>query len=404
MANAFVTPTWVVREVARLAVNNLKFAGSITRKGASDFKAGAVKVGDTIFLRLPQRFRPTSGQSFQAQAINDQTVAVVITDQANIGTSYSTFDSTLTVQDARERYAKPAAESLANKVDFDGLNRLYKDIYWSVGTPGTTPTTLDTYLEAGTKLTDAAVPMPGRLAVLNPRAMQKLSYASQALFNPTSYISENFREGAYDGRALGVQEWAVDQNVARHTVGTYGGTPLVNGASQTGSSLITNGWTSGGTTLNKGDVFTVDGVYSVNPQNYASTGQLQQFVVTSQISDTTGAITIPISPSIVTSGSLQTVTASPADDAAINMVGASATANAAQSLVYHPEAFVMAMVDLDTDLPGARATAVPVRELRFSVRHVEQYNGLTDQKMNRFDTIYGFKTFRADWAVRVQGL
>jgi hypothetical protein len=39
-----------------------------------------------------------------------------------------------------------------------------------------------------------------------------------------------------------------------------------------------------------------------------------------------------------------------------------------------------------------------------SFRHVEQYNGMTDQKINRIDGIVGFKTFRADWACRVQGL
>lgn len=401
--NSFVTPTWVVREVARLAVNNLKFAGSITRKGSSDYRAGQVKLGDTIFLRLPQRFRPTTGQAFVQQAINDQTVPVTINKQINVGTSYSTFDTTLTVQDARSRYAKPAAESIANKVDYDGLE-LYKDVYWSVGTPGTTPTSSETYLSAGTKLTDAAVPMMGRLAVLNPRAMEKLAFNIFGQFNPQRYISNVFVSGGFDGASLGLEEWAVDQNVRRHTVGTYSGTPLVNGASQTGSSLITDGWGSGVSTLNRGDVFTVDGVYSVNPQNYDSTGQLQQFVVTQTISDTTGAMTISISPSIITSGQLQTVSGSPADNAAINVVGASATANAAQSLVYHPEAFVMAMVDLDKDLPGAAVTTVPARELDFAVRHVEQYNGQTDQKINRFDTIYGFKTFRADWACRVQGL
>lgn len=404
MANAFVTPTWVVREVARIAVNNLKFADSITRKTSEDYRAGGVKVGDTIQLRLPQRFRTTKGQGFVAQAINDQTVAVTITDQANIGTSYSTFDSTLTVQDARQRYAKPAAEQLANTIDYDGLSRVYLDVYWSVGTPGTTPTSNETYLDAGTKLTNAAVPVDGRIAILNPRGMAKLSNANQALFNPTRFQSENFRSGQFAGEALGISMWYQDQNVARSTIGTYGGTPLVNGASQTGASLITDGWSSGATTLNRGDIFTIAGVYAVNPQNYQSTGELQQFVVTAQISDTAGAITASISPSIITSGPLQTVTASPANDAAITMVGVSATASVAQSLVYHPEAFVMAMADLDRDLPGARVTSVSDSQMGVSIRYVEQYNGMTDQKVNRFDCIYGFKTFRPDWACRVQGL
>jgi hypothetical protein len=405
MANAFVTPTWVMRQVARIAVNNLKFAGRITRYGEDKFRAGGVKVGDTVQARLPQRFVTTYGQGFQPQAINDQTVPVTITDQLNIGTSYSTFDTTLTVQDAISRYAKPAGEQLANTIDYLGLSRLFLDVYFSVGTPGTTPTDNETYLDAGTKLTDAACPMDGRIAVLNPRGMAKLSNANQALFNPTRFQSENFRNGQFAGQALGIDEWFQDQNVARFTVSTYAGsTPLVDGANQTGSSVLTNGWASGATTLNKGQVFTIDGVYQVNPQNYQSTGSLQQFVVTQTISDTTGAITISISPSIITSGQLQTVTASPANDAAINLVGASATANTAQSLVFHPEAFIMAMAPLDKDLPGARVTQVTDSQMGVSFRHVEQYNGMTDQKINRIDGIVGYKTFRADWACRVQGL
>jgi hypothetical protein len=404
MANAFVTPTWVMREVARIAVNNLKFAGKITRYGADKYRAGGAKVGDTVQARLPQRFTVTSGQGFQAQAINDQTVPVTITDQLNIGTSYSTFDSTLTVEDAQQRYARPAAEALANQIDYLALSRLYKDVYFSVGTPGTTPTSNETYLSAGTLLSDAACPMDNRCAVLNPRGMAKLSNANLALFNPTRFQSENFRSGQFAGEALGISEWYQDQNVARHTVGTYGGTPLVNGASQTGSSLITDGWSSGATTLNRGDIFTVAGVFQVNPQNRQSTGQLQQFVVTSTISDTTGDMTIAISPSIITSGQLQTVSASPANNAVITVLGTSATANAAQSLVFHPEAFIMAMAPLDKDLPGARVTQVTDTQMGVSFRHVEQYSGLTDQKINRIDGIVGYKTFRADWACRVQGL
>jgi hypothetical protein len=392
-----------MREVARIAKNNLKFAGSITRYADDKFVAGGVKVGDTVQARLPQRFRTTKGQAFQGQAINDQTVPVTITDQANIGTTFSSVDLTLTVQDARERYARPAAEQLANTIDYDGLSRVYKDVYWSVGTPGVAPTTNATYLSAGVKLSNAAVPADGRKAVLNPNSTATISNANQTLFNPANFQSANFRAGEFAGEALGISSWAMDQNVAMHTIGTYGGTPEVLNAGQTGSTLVVDGWSSGASTLNKGDVITVEGVYAVNPQNYQSTGQLQQFVVTATTADATGTITIPISPSIITSGPLQTVTASPADNADVTVFGTSATANAAQNLVYHPEAFIMAMAPLEKDLPGARVTQVTDSQMGVSFRLVEQYNGMTDQKINRIDGIYGFKTFRPDWACRVQG-
>ena len=85
MANTFITPTWVLKDVARVAVNMLKFAANIERWYDDKFKAGGAKVGYTVSGRLPQRFRTTKGQAFQAQPINDQTVPVTLTDQANIG-------------------------------------------------------------------------------------------------------------------------------------------------------------------------------------------------------------------------------------------------------------------------------------------------------------------------------
>lgn len=411
MANTFVTPTWVLKDVARVATNMLKFANNIERWYDDKYKAGGAKVGYTASGRLPQRFRTTKGQAFQPQAINDQTVPVTLTDQANIATSWSSADATMIVEDVRKRYVKPAGEQLANTIDYDGLTRMTPTVYQSVGTPGVVPTSRLTYLQAGAKLTNSAVPMSGRVAVLDPEAMVTLVQDTLTLFNPSGKVSENYREGQFGRDALGVAEWYQDQNRYVHTTGTFtSATPLTNGANQTGSALITDGWASGATTLKKGDVFTVAGVYAVNPQNYSSTGQLQQFVVTADTADVTGDIAaLPISPAIVASGPLQNVTAAAADGAAITLIGAVAgtyayTATVSrQSMVYHPEAFIMAMADLDADLPGAEVARVSDNELNISLRYVRQYSIGTDFKGSRIDCLYGFKEFRPDWACRVWG-
>ena len=57
MANSFITPTWVLKDVARVAVNNLKFAANIERWYDDKFKVTGAKVGYTVSGRLPQRFR-----------------------------------------------------------------------------------------------------------------------------------------------------------------------------------------------------------------------------------------------------------------------------------------------------------------------------------------------------------
>jgi hypothetical protein len=83
--------------------------------------------------------------------------------------------------------------------------------------------------------------------------------------------------------------------------------------------------------------------------------------------------------------------------------GTMAATSSPQSLLFHPEAFVLAMADLDAELPGAEVTRVADNELNVSLRYVRQYHIGTDQKMARIDALYGFKDFRPDWAVRVWG-
>ena len=55
--------------------------------------------------------------------------------------------------------------------------------------------------------------------------------------------------------------------------------------------------------------------------NYSSTGQLQQFVVTADTTDTAGSMTIPFEPAIVPDGNLQSVTGSPGNGAAVVVLG-----------------------------------------------------------------------------------
>ena len=411
MANTLITPDWITKETARLLVNNLKFAGNVNRDYDDQYRQAGAKVGYTVKARLPQRFRTTKGQALQVQAITDQYVPVTVTDQANVGISFASAQLTMEVDEYRSRYVKPASEQLANTIDYDGLARVYPDVYQSVGTPGVTINNNLTYLQAGAILSNAATPVDGRLAILDPLSTATISNANVAVFNPSRTISENFRSGQFAGPALGYESWFMDQNVARHTTGTFTtSTPVTSSAAQTGSTLATSGWASGASSLKRGDVFTVAGVYAVNPQNYQSTGQLQQFVVTADTNDTTGSMTIPISPAIITSGPFQTVTNSPTNTAAILVVGATAavagtlaTLVSSQSLLYHPDAFTMVMADLEMPQGGAESSRVSNNQLGIALRFVKQYNIQTDQNAARLDCLYGWKTIRHELAARAWG-
>jgi hypothetical protein len=118
---------------------------------------------------------------------------------------------------------------------------------------------------------------------------------------------------------------------------------------------------------------------------------------------------LPISPSIITSGQLQTVDASPAGNAVITVwsanpaAGTLATTTSPQSLVYHPDAFAFVMADLIKPGAGASATTVRSKELGIAIRMVEQYQIGTDQNPSRLDILIGAATIQARLACRVVG-
>lgn len=407
--NTLATPTWVTKETARYFVNDLTFLANVNRTYDDQYQIAGARVGNTVNARLPQRFTVTDGQALQLQSLYDQTVPISLTNQKNVAFGYSSAQATTELDSIRQRYCQPGAEALANAAEVLAFNQVYRDVYSSVGTPGTTPSATLTYLQAGTKLTDLATPLKGRVAVLDPLAMQTIANTTSTLFG--SQYQENYKNGQFGGNQLGIGEWYQDPVVPTHTTGTFTAcTPTVNGASQTGSTLVTQAWASGATTLKKGDTFVLDAVNSVNPLAYNSNSRLQQFTLTADASDTTGAITLNISPPIITSGQLQTVDASPANAAGILVTGATsktsgtlATTTSRQSFVYHPDAFAFVMADLMPVTKGAESTPVRSKALGFSFRMVEQYQIGTDQQPTRLDMLLGAATLQARLACRVWG-
>ncbi len=404
MPNTNITPTWVGREVLRVASNSTPFVGAIMKRLSDDFKVSGVKVGGTVGIRLPARYQTTKGAALQVQPNVDTVVYVTITDQANIATSMTSREETLEVQDARERYVNPAAYQLANTLEADGLSRVYQDVFSVEGTPGTVPNVNSTYLNAAARLTNFAVPPKPRRAFINAIMRATIANANLTFFNPPSKISELWEDAMFGSKALSWDDWYESVNIYPHTIGAWGGTPLVNGASQTGSSLITNGWTATTGKVNKGDVFTVASTYALNPQNYRSTTQLMQFVVTATTTaDGSGNMTIPIYPPIIPppaigTNAYQTVTVSPANGAAITMFGAASTVTP-QGLGFHPDAFVMASADLVMPRSG-EASRVRMPGVGLSLRYWLDSDIGTDVHSGRLDVIYGYKTIRPEFAVR----
>jgi hypothetical protein len=180
------------------------------------------------------------------------------------------------------------------------------------------------------------------------------------------------------------------------TSGTETGTTMtVNGGSQTGAVVTVSN--SSSKTLVAGDIVTFAGCNRCHPETKADTGELQNFVVTAAV--TSGGLSIAISPSIVTSGATQNVTASPTDTGTVTKKLGGASSAVDTSLAYHKDAFTF----VSADLVMPKGVDFSSREVLdgISVRIVRQYDINNDQFPCRIDILYGYKTIRPQLAVRI---
>jgi hypothetical protein len=408
MSNTVVTSDWVTFEVAKEFVNSLRGVGQFNRSYNDEFLHDGAKVGDTVKVRLPQLFEAVSGEALSVQNLYDQTVNLVLNRRRHVGFGWSSAQATTDLDDIRRRYVQPAAEVLASVYDRVSMDDVFKSVYSSVGTPGTTPSAILTFMQAAAKIWDLSGPDQDLVAVLDPYAQITVANSTFSVFNTNGRGDTNYTRGQMANDQGGISRWYMDQNMPRHTTGACAAasTPLVNSAGQTGSSIATDGWGAASAPV-EGDIVTLGGVYSVNPQSKQSTGRLQQFVLTATPTAGT-SITLSISPSIITTGALQNVTAAPADNAVVTYWamaagGTQAATASPQSLVFHPEAFASVMADLVMPNGGARATRVNSKQINIAMRYVEQFQITSDQNLNRLDILFGAAAVQERLACRVVG-
>jgi hypothetical protein len=366
-------------------------AGKVNRQFENQF----VKIGTTLTVRKPNRFQVTLGPALQIQDITEPQTSITISTQAHIDFQFSSQELTLTIEEYSERYCKPAAETLANTID-TSVAALFNQFANEVGTPGSPPSAFASIAAVGQRLDENAAPQDGRVLVLNPQAYWSLANGVSNLF--TRSVAEPALKGFL--AAIANFEIYLDQNIQAQTVGNYGGTPVVNGANQTGSSIVTNGWTASRTALlNIGDVVTFSGVYAVNPQNYLSTGSLKQFTLTSvAASDSGGNSTLQIFPSIATTGAYQNVSIAPANGATITVTGAANTSYF-QNMGFCRDA--MGLVCVPMELPGGVDFAAREMFRNISMRIIRAYDIWNDVTPCRVDVLFGTASFYDSLLVRL---
>jgi len=400
MANSLLTIDMITRKALEILENNLVLTRNVNRQYDDSFAVEGAKIGSTLRIRLPDRALVTDGAALQVQDDNEQFTTLSVSNQKHIGVNFTSAELTMQLDDFAERVLKPRISQLAASIDADVANA-YKSIGNSVGTPGTTPSTSLVLLQAQQKLNENAAVMSPRYATVNPAANAGLVEGMKGLFNPTDTISKQFKNGMMGTGVLGFDEINMSQSIKQHTTGDWGTTIEVDGTTTTqGTSQLNITFTGSAKTWKVGDVFTIEGVYAVNPQTRESTGSLQQFTVTEDLTASSSG-TLKFYPALYTSAhALATVTAFPANDADITMLG-SAASQYAQNLVYHKDAITFATADLL--LPQGVDMASRAVHNGISLRVVRQYDINNDRMPCRIDVLYGYSVIRPQMACRIWG-
>lgn len=412
MANTLITPSMIAKEALMQLENNLVFANQVHREYVKEFTGGQ---GSTVAIRRPVKFNTTDGATLSKQDVEEKSTNIVVDQRKHVGWEFSTQDLTLSIEEYSERYIKPAAITLAQTVD-RSIASLYTSVWNSVGTPGTTPANFAAIAAAAQRLDEMAVASSPRTMAVNPAAAYAVA-GNQTTLEAVGDVRRTAYEEAMVGRVAKFDMFST-QNVVNHTVGVATGTPLVNGGSQNvtyanavgnnwSQSLITDGWTNSTTGILKaGDVFTIAGVFAVNPVPGEGSKQvmpyLQQFTVLADANSgaSTGPATLTISPPIITSGPHQTVSAAPADNAAITVRGTGATAYP-QNLGFHKNAFALVTVPLE--MPDGVSFKARETHKGLSMRVIKDYDITNDTEIIRLDILYGRKAIYPDLACRLWG-
>jgi hypothetical protein len=390
--------------------NELTFTGEVDRNYDDQFAVVGGKIGATVNVRRPGRFIGTTGPALNVEDFNETSVPVTLSTQFHVDTSFTTQDLALSLDMFSDRVLKPAVAAIANKIDRDGLVVAAANTANIVGTAGTPPTSLLTYLTAGAYLDSEGAPRDGRRScIVEPFTSATIVDSLKGLFVPNQKIAQQYEKGLMGTDSAGMK-WKMDQNVVSQTFGSFAGTAVC--ATTTATGFLTTGWAStstitltstGAVSLNAGDTFQIAGVYAVNPQNRQAygTNKLRNFVVKTAVSGTDTTLSVVVSPAVITAGQFQNVSIpTTSATSAITFFNKTGTVSP-QNIVMHRNSFTVAMADLELPEGVHFAGRASDKELGMSIRVVRQYTINNDSIPTRLDVLYGWAPLYPELACRV---
>lgn len=413
--NTIKVLTFIANEMMRQVKNNLQFVKNCSGEDLASRFTDSPKKGESIKVRKHARFSGRDGETYTEESYIEREVDVTVQTTAGVDITLTNRELMFSMDQIAERVVKPAAETLANKVDRAALLIATKKVFNFVGVPGTVPTALKTYNQARALMSNEGAPQDGHVMLITPDMQVEAVDASKALFHADSEINRGFETGLL-GRHAGAKVYEC-QNLIGNTVGVLGGTPAVSAdAAQVGTSLATVGWTAAAVKrMLAGNIIEIAGHYAVNPWTKESTGSLRKYVLTADFTcaaDGTGNLSIAgvDGQGIITSGPYQNCTGSPAAGALISVYGKAQADQAAIAskvspcgLRFHPDAFIFGTLDQPRPERAVEfCKMVSDAQTGMKIRYIRDWNTEGNKQLNRFDCVWYFGVAFPEFAARIQ--
>ncbi len=405
MANTNLTASIVAAEALKILENTIVMGGLVYRGYEEEFdkKVNGYTVGSTINVRRPADFVIRTGRTVSVQDVTEGQFPIVVDKQMGVDFNFTAQELTQNISMLSERVIRPAMVQVANKIDAD-LMGLYSGVYNWLGTVSAVINinTFSAWSAGAQRLDLSAVPQDDRYGVVDPTNYWALGNNAPTLFMQ-DVAKDMYRRGVL-GDLAGIDTYK-SQNVTTHTRGTATTSTLDTLFSTTYAATLNSNTMSislnfaTSKSIAAGDVFSIGGVAAVNPVTKTTLNYNQEFVVVAAAGGT-GAVTITITPPIITTGAFQTVSAAPTASSVVTFQGTSSGLYP-QNMIFHKNAFALVMVPMVRP-PGA--VDVSRQSYKgYSVRVIPFYSGTNDISTWRLDVLYGVKCLDPRLATRVSG-
>lgn len=381
--------------------------------------------GASTLIRKSDLLSVRSGQTYSAQDINEQNVTLTLdggtgtgatsdgmygVDLAFTSQELTTFLSESGPNGLTERFIKPAAVVLANKIESLVASYMMNNTANQAGTLGTVFGASNAVgFTSAAAITSFAGDLDDRTLVITPQAMATLGNYQSTQFNPSMAINKGYEKGFLSEDFAGFKLYQ-SQTLPSHIKGTMVGSTVTVGTTYVeGASTIILAYTGGsGTTITKGTTFEITGYYPVNAQTKVAfkspttTNGYLQLVALADATGSAGSITISIAPMYSSaSGAIQNISALPVSGAAVTVyeMASASGAVASLNLAFQKDAFIVASPRLWEPTAGAKASIIS--EDGMSLRLVESWNNSSASNQLRLDTLFGITAGYQQHAVRI---